>query len=190
MGCTSGLMWLLLRLSCLLAIVRASGQIKGRVSIPHKYQDRLSPNGYYDILIIHISRIQCKLYCLLLQPFTINAMTISCYYSLFIILNILTMYYFLVLLQLFVLAISYDSYRHHLQRTAPEEATSAPGSGLAAARVILDGGLLQTLPASDGHFALNGVTPGPHLLQAKNGANKRYNNDDIDDNSNSDSKKQ
>lgn len=31
--------------------------------------------------------------------------------------------------------------------------------------MILDGGALATLPASDGHFALNGVPPGPHLLQ-------------------------
>ena len=38
-----GLMWRLLRLSCLLALVRASGQIKGRVSIPHKYQAGLGP---------------------------------------------------------------------------------------------------------------------------------------------------
>eukprot|EP00913_Durusdinium_trenchii_P020840 g19579.t1 len=33
------------------------------------------------------------------------------------------------------------------------------------ARVILDGGAVSTLPVSDGHFALNGVTAGPHLLQ-------------------------
>ncbi|CAL1139972.1 unnamed protein product [Cladocopium goreaui] len=46
-----------------------------------------------------------------------------------------------------------------------QDATSAAGAGLAAARVILDGGVLSTLPASDGHFALNGVSAGPHLLQ-------------------------
>ena len=46
-----------------------------------------------------------------------------------------------------------------------QEVTSASGAGLAAARVILDGGVLSTLPASDGLFALNGVSVGPHLLQ-------------------------
>ncbi|CAJ1351971.1 unnamed protein product [Effrenium voratum] len=46
-----------------------------------------------------------------------------------------------------------------------QDVVSAPGTGLAAVRVILDGGVRSTLPASDGHFALNGVAPGPHLLQ-------------------------
>mmetsp|Transcript_32366 Transcript_32366/g.60927 ORF Transcript_32366/g.60927 Transcript_32366/m.60927 type:complete len:197 (-) Transcript_32366:54-644(-) len=46
-----------------------------------------------------------------------------------------------------------------------QEITSSTGSGLAAARVILDGGLMSALPASDGHFALSGVPAGPHLLQ-------------------------
>ncbi|CAE7040131.1 EMC7 [Symbiodinium sp. CCMP2456] len=46
-----------------------------------------------------------------------------------------------------------------------EVISAASGAGLAAARVILDGGLLSTLPASDGHFALNGVAVGPHILQ-------------------------
>ncbi|CAE7744489.1 EMC7 [Symbiodinium sp. CCMP2592] len=46
-----------------------------------------------------------------------------------------------------------------------EVISAASGAGLAAARVILDGGLLSALPASDGHFALNGVAVGPHILQ-------------------------
>jgi len=39
------------------------------------------------------------------------------------------------------------------------------GGGLAAVKVILDGGLRSTLPIADGTFAINGVAAGPHLLQ-------------------------
>eukprot|EP00930_Biecheleria_cincta_P102144 TRINITY_DN93820_c0_g1_i1.p1 TRINITY_DN93820_c0_g1~~TRINITY_DN93820_c0_g1_i1.p1 ORF type:complete len:199 (-),score=44.39 TRINITY_DN93820_c0_g1_i1:188-784(-) len=39
------------------------------------------------------------------------------------------------------------------------------GGGLAAAKVILDGGLRSALPIADGTFVINGVSAGPHLLQ-------------------------
>jgi len=39
------------------------------------------------------------------------------------------------------------------------------GGGLAAAKVILDGGLRTVLPIADGTFFINGIFAGPHLLQ-------------------------
>ncbi|CAE8615059.1 unnamed protein product [Polarella glacialis] len=40
-----------------------------------------------------------------------------------------------------------------------------PLGGLHEAKVILDGGLLSTLPTADGYFYFSGVSAGPHLLQ-------------------------
>merc|ERR1719263_1652925 len=37
--------------------------------------------------------------------------------------------------------------------------------GLSAAKIILDGGVSSTLPTADGHFQLNNVLSGSHLLQ-------------------------
>mmetsp|Transcript_81277 Transcript_81277/g.211849 ORF Transcript_81277/g.211849 Transcript_81277/m.211849 type:complete len:207 (-) Transcript_81277:187-807(-) len=48
------------------------------------------------------------------------------------------------------------------QKFAPE---LPPGMGISAAKVILDGGAVSTLPTSDGYFVINNVNPGPHLLQ-------------------------
>uniref|UniRef100_A0A7S2B135 ER membrane protein complex subunit 7 beta-sandwich domain-containing protein n=1 Tax=Alexandrium andersonii TaxID=327968 RepID=A0A7S2B135_9DINO len=40
-----------------------------------------------------------------------------------------------------------------------------PGQGLAAMRVILDGGMHSVLPTADGYFLIGDVPAGPHLLQ-------------------------
>eukprot|EP00933_Yihiella_yeosuensis_P035479 TRINITY_DN29036_c0_g1_i1.p1 TRINITY_DN29036_c0_g1~~TRINITY_DN29036_c0_g1_i1.p1 ORF type:complete len:107 (-),score=11.31 TRINITY_DN29036_c0_g1_i1:16-336(-) len=40
-----------------------------------------------------------------------------------------------------------------------------PMGGLGAAKVTLDGGLVNTLPTADGYFFIAGVPVGPHLLQ-------------------------
>jgi len=39
------------------------------------------------------------------------------------------------------------------------------GGVLAVTKVVVDGGLLATLPTADGYFVLNNVPVGPHLLQ-------------------------
>jgi len=39
------------------------------------------------------------------------------------------------------------------------------GGGLAAVKVIVDGGAFSALPTADGYFLLNGIPPGAHLLQ-------------------------
>jgi len=39
------------------------------------------------------------------------------------------------------------------------------GGGLAVTKVVVDGGLLATLPTADGYFVVNNVPAGPHLLQ-------------------------
>merc|ERR1719326_1138568 len=39
------------------------------------------------------------------------------------------------------------------------------GGGLSAARIILDGGRSSALPTADGHFLINDVPSGAHLLQ-------------------------
>merc|ERR1719198_650901 len=41
----------------------------------------------------------------------------------------------------------------------------ARGQGLSATRVILDGGRASALPTADGHFLINDVSAGAHLLQ-------------------------